>query len=360
MHPEDYIAEFTRRDWQTVTDADPVRFAMIGLGWWTREEAIPAVAESDLCTTTTVVSSTTEKAERVAGKTDTIEHALTYDEFHEGTAADAYDAVYIVTPNALHLQYVETAAELDKHILCEKPMEASVDRAEDLVAAAEQGSGTLMIAYRLHTEPAARRMRDLIADGAIGDPVLVKGHMSQQLLEFVPNPDQWRLNEDLSGGVTVMDIGLYPLNTTRFVLGADPLSTTGNVASVDEVFDDVPDQHASFQLEFPDNVFGAYTASQSAYQSSHLRVTGTEGELLLEPAFYPWTDRELRLSTPEGSMAIEFEQVNQMLEEFEYFADCVRDGRAPDADGQHGLVDMYTMDAIYEAAATGERVAIDP
>jgi xylose dehydrogenase (NAD/NADP) len=358
MQLDGHLAEFTRRDWQTVSGGDPLRIAMIGLGWWTREQAIPAVTESELCTTTTVVSSSTEKAERVAGQTDTIEHALTYDEFHEGAAVDAYDAVYIVTPNALHLDYVETAAAHDKHILCEKPMEASVERAERLVKAANDGAGTLMIAYRMHTEPAVRRLRELIAEGAIGEPVLVEGHMTQQLLELVSDPDQWRLNEDLSGGVTVMDIGLYPLNTTRFVLGSDPTSAVASVDSVDEAFEDVPDEHAAFQLEFPDHVYGVYTASQSAYQSSHLRITGTEGELLLEPAFFPWTDRELRLSTDDGRTTIEFEQINQMVEEFDYFADCAIGGHPPDADGQHGLVDVYAMDAIYEAAETGTRVTI--
>jgi len=59
----------------------------------------------------------------------TIDHAITYDEYHDGVAADAYDAVYVCTPNALHLPYVETAAELGKDVLCEKPMEGSLERA---------------------------------------------------------------------------------------------------------------------------------------------------------------------------------------------------------------------------------------
>jgi xylose dehydrogenase (NAD/NADP) len=359
MDPAAYVESFTRRDWQAVEGGGRVRIAMIGLGWWTIEEAIPAVEETDHCETTVVVSSTPAKAERVADGTETIEHAITYDEFHDGRAADAYDAVYICTPNAFHLSYVETAAEFGKAILCEKPMAATVETAEEIVATVADHDVPLMVAYRMHTEPAVRRGRELIREGAIGEPVFAEGNMSQTMLEFIDDPDQWRLKEDLSGGASLMDIGIYPLNTTRFLLDVDPIRASGTTASRSEHFSDVPDEFAAFQIDFESDVWGVYTASQNAYQESHVRITGTEGQLRLEPAFFPWTDRELHLETEHGGTTIEFEQVNQMVEEFEYFADCVISGRTPHADGEHGLVDMYALDAIYEAGETGTTVDIE-
>jgi xylose dehydrogenase (NAD/NADP) len=358
MTLEPYFEQVTRRDWQTVDDAGPVRFALVGCGWWTRDEAIPAIEDAELCETTTVVSSSTEKAERTAGLADTIEHALTYEEFHDGVASDAYDAVYVCTPNGLHLQYVETAAGLGKDVLCEKPMESTVERAQQVVDACEQGGVTLMIAYRMHTEPAVRRARELVADGFLGDVVHVHGDMSQPLLDIIPDPDQWRLDPDLSGGATVMDIGLYSLNTARFVLDADPVAVQATTHAVDEAFSDVPDEHAAFQLEFPGHVVAACTASQSAYRTSHLTVTGTEGRLTVEPAFFNRQDRELRLERGGTTANVEFDQVNQMTEEFDYFADCLLADTEPHADGEHGLVDMRTMAAIYDAADRGERVDV--
>jgi xylose dehydrogenase (NAD/NADP) len=359
MNLTDYVQSFTRRDWQTVENGGPVRIAMIGLGWWTIEETIPAVAETERCETTVLVSSSPEKAERVAAETETVERAITYDEFHDGAAADAYDAVYICTPNAFHLSYVETAAELGKAILCEKPMAATVETAADIVAGADEHDALLMIAYRMHTEPAVRRARELIRDGAIGEPVFAEGNMSQTMLEFIDDPDQWRLKEDLSGGASVMDIGIYPLNTTRFLLDVDPLRARGATASRSEHFSDVPDEFAAFQVDFESDVWGVYTASQNAHQHSHLRITGTDGQLRLEPAFFPWTERKLHLETDDGAATVEFEQVNQMVEEFEYFADCVLSGRTPYADGEHGLIDMYALDAIYDAGETGETVDVE-
>ncbi|XVH33424.1 D-xylose 1-dehydrogenase Gfo6 (plasmid) [Haloferacaceae archaeon DSL9] len=359
MKLEELTDDFGRRDWQEITETDdPIRFAMVGLGWWTREQAIPAVASADLCEATVVVSGDTEKAESVADEVDSVRRALTYDEFHDGTASDAYDAVYVVTPNALHLPFVETAAELDKAILCEKPIEATIDRAERIVEVCDEHDVTLMVAYRMHTEPAVRRARELIEAGVIGDPVFVHGNMSEPILELVPDPNQWRLDEELSGGCAVMDIGVYSLNTSRYLLDADPLRISGAVASVQEEFSDVPDEHAAFRVDFPDHVFAVCTASQNAHMASHIRVTGSEGQLRIEPAFYPWDDRALTASRGGTTIDIAFEQVDQMEEEFEYFAHCLLAGEEPYADGEHGLIDIKALKAVYEADESGEVVSL--
>lgn len=354
----DALSAFDRRDWQAKTDLEPVRFAMVGLGWWTRDEAIPATEDSDVCETTVVVSSDREKGEEVADETGTVEAALTYEEFHDGEATQLYDAVYIATPNAKHLAYAESAADFGKAVLCEKPMEASVERARRMVEACEDVP--LMVAYRMQTEPAVRRARELVADGAIGDPVLVHGNMSQRLLEMIPDPDQWRLDPDLSGpGTSVMDLGIYPLNTARFVLDADPEEVSAFARSTDEAFADVPDEAATFEVRFDDGTLAACSASQNAFRASHLKVVGTEGTVSIEPAFFGHADRGFTLAVEGTSADLEYEQVDQMLEEFDYFAHQVRTGGEIHPDGHHGLVDIEAMAAIYESADQGSSVSLD-
>ena len=350
---------FTARDWQTVDEGGPIRFAVIGLGWWTRDEAIPAIQESQLCETTVAVSSTTAKAQGVAESVETIDHALTYDEFHDGVARDAYDAVYIATPNSKHLEYVDSAARFGKDVLCEKPMEATLQRAEAVVEACRDRDVTLMVAYRMQTEPAVRWARNLVQDGFIGDPVHIHSHLSQRLLEMIPNPDQWRLDPDLTGyGTSVMDLGPYPVNTTRFILDEDPVRVTALAASAGEVFAEVPDETAAFMLTFPDNCFAACTVSQNASQSSRLGIVGLEGELTIEPAFFPHHPREVTVTRSGTTASFEFEMVDQMLEEFDYFADCVLSGRTPDPDGPHGVTDMRIFKAIYDSAASAESIRL--
>ena len=358
MDLDDALADFDRRDWQTETDLDPVRFAAIGLGWWTRDKAIPAVADSERCETTAVVSGGREKAERVADDAD-VPHALTYDEFHDGEATDAYDAVYVCTPNATHLEFAESAAEFGKAVLCEKPMEATVERARRTVEACEAADVPLMVAYRMQTEPAVRRARELVREGAIGDPAIVHGHMSQRLLEMIPDPDQWRLDPDLAGGGTsVTDLGVYPLNTARFVLDADPVAVSAFGHSEDDAFAAVPDERATFQLRFDDGTLAACSAGQNAHESGFLKVVGTEGELIVEPAFRGDAYRGFALEVGDSRMDVEYDRKDQMREEFDYFAHQLRTGGEIHPDGRHGLVDVETIDAVYESAETGSVVEL--
>jgi len=353
----DTLPDRESRDWQTVRDGT-VRFALVGVGWWTQEFVLPAVEASDLCTTTTVVTSSAEKAERVREEYDSVERALTYEAFHDGAASDAYDAVYVCTPNATHLEYVESAAAQGKPVLCEKPMEATRERAESLVEAVDEADGTLMVAYRMHTEPAVRDARALVRDGAIGDPVLLVGENSQPLLEMIPDPDQWRLDPDLTGyGASVMDLGVYPLNTARFVIDADPVSVQASMRSEGDAFADVPDEHAVFSVEYDDGTLASFSSSQNGSDETRLEVVGTDGRIELEPAFH--MDTALSVTVDGETIDVETDEVDQMEYEFDYFANQLLADEPVYADGEHALVDMRALEAIYEAAETGETVAVD-
>lgn len=358
MTLQQYLDGFARRDWETA-DGGPIRLAMVGLGWWTRDRAIPAVSRSTYCETAVVVSGDRGAADDVAASVPTVTHGLTYDEFHDGAATDAYDAIYVATPNAVHLPYVRAASDLGKHVLCEKPMEASVERAERLVEAAAAGGIRLMVGYRMQTEPAVRRARELLDDGAIGEPVHVHGHMTQPLLRLIPDHDQWRLDPQLAGpGTSVTDLGIYPINTARFVLGADPVAVSATMRSSAEAFDRVPDERATFEITFEDGVLAACSASQGAHRSGRFEVIGTDGRLSIDPAFFDDDRRTLVVERAETTAEIDFDPVDQMTEEFDYFADRLLTGAEIGPDGAHGLVDLRVIEAIYDAAASDRRVVL--
>lgn len=349
---------FADRDWRTATDGI-IRLALVGLGWWTVDVAIPAIDQAELCETTVLVSSTREKALEKASAHD-IAHGISYEEFHDGAKRDEYDAVYVGTPNALHLEYVQTAVELGKAVLCEKPIEATEERATTLVETAEAAGIALMCAYRMQTDPAVRRAREWIEDGLIGEPAFVYGNNSQPVLKMIPDPDQWRLDPDLAGyGTSVMDLGIYTINTTRFLLGRDPVRASAEMISEHDAFSEVPDQHAAFMLVLDGEIPLVSTTSQHAQRDTQLKITGTEGQLELAPAFHG----EVRLILARGDVHAEIEHTGfdataEMREEFDYFADRVLTGAPIDPDGRHALVDMATIRAIHEAANSGETVEI--
>ena len=355
----EYVDDFTHRDWQTLDpDAvnEPVRLALVGLGWFTRDWALPGIARSSFTEATMVTDIDPDTVDAVADEHDLI--GVTPEEFRSGSVADAYDAVYVATPNATHFEYIAAAADQGKAVLCEKPMAATVEGAERIVAACEDAGVPLMVGYRMQTDPAVRRIRDLLEDGFIQDVTHVHATMSQTMLaELTGEADQWRLDPELSGGCALMDIGIYPINTTRFVLGRDPIRVSGQTRTEHEAFADV-DEHASFRLKFPGGVEAMCTGSQNAQHASRLELTGTEGRLILDPAFYEREDREVAIVRGGTRMDVEFDSVHQLEEEFAYFGHQLLTDGDIRPDGRHALTDMSVLDAIYESAETGDKVAI--
>lgn len=164
MGLESSIENFTRRDWQESDPDGTVRLAIGGIGAFARNRALPAVETIDDCESTVLVTGSADSSAEIAGEFD-VETVRSYEEFLEGRATDAFDAVNIATPNATHGQYATAAAELGKHAICEKPLETTVQDAQEIVDACEEAGVTLMTAYRLRLEPSSRRTRKLIRDG---------------------------------------------------------------------------------------------------------------------------------------------------------------------------------------------------
>ena len=355
-----YLDDFTRRDWQTLDPDDvddPVRIAVVGLGWFAREWALPGIARSGFTEATVGTDIDPDAVAAVADDHDV--RGVTPEELRSGAVEDEYDAVYVATPNATHLEYVEAAAEQGKAVLCEKPLEATLERSRRLVAACQDADVPLMVGYRMQTDPVTRRLRDLVEAGVVGDVIHVHATMSQTMLgELGGDHGQWRLDADLSGGSAVMDLGVYPLNTIRFTLGMDPVGVSGRTRTDHEPFADV-DEHATFRLEFPGDVDALCTVSQNAQHASRLDVVGTDARLILDPAFYEREDRGFAVVRDGTRTDIDFEQVHQVEEEFAYFGHHLLAGLPFHPDGDHALVDMAALDAVYESAETGQPVTLD-
>ncbi|WP_336343847.1 D-xylose 1-dehydrogenase Gfo6 [Halalkalicoccus ordinarius] len=352
MDLDGYFDAFTRRDWQTIEEGR-IRVAVIGLGGFARNRALPAIRDGRFCETTVLVSGSPEKAEGVANEFD-VERVIGYEEFHAGDASEAYDAVYVATPPAFHEEYAETAARLGKHVLCEKPLATDVSGAERMVEACAEAGVVLMTAYRLRTEPSIRRMREMIADGVIGEPVQVHGGFSSRLLEHA-GPDTWRLDPEIAGGGALMDLGVYPLNTARFLLGIDPLAVQATTSSGAVPFDRV-EKDVAFQLTFPGGATASCTASFDAHPDSRLQVLGTEGQLLIRAPFGGDVSQELVVERGETHTEYTGAPVDEVREEFDYFAHCILAGGDCETDGEDGLADLRTVEAAYESAETGERI----
>ncbi|MFB6127038.1 MAG: D-xylose 1-dehydrogenase Gfo6 [Halolamina sp.] len=348
---EDAVA---KRDWDTNPDGT-VRVAVVGLGGYALEVSLPAIAASDYCEVGAVVSGSPEVRAETAAEHDAV--ALDYEAYDDGVGADEYDAVYLATPNRRHLDGATTAADHSKAVLSEKPVEATPERAAAVVDRCADAGVTLMTAYRMQTDPVIRRLREWIAAGLVGDPIKAFGDFTFPVLAGDRGPEQWRLDDHLAGGGALFDVGVYPLNTARYLLDADPVAVSGTTRSTEPAFDEV-DEHVDFRVEFPAAV-GSFSASFSGQADTRLSVLGTAGRVEVVDAFEPDRDRRVRIE--RGDDVVEFAGLgaDETVEEFDYFAHCVLTGERPEPDGRDGLVDCRTMAAVYESARRDERVEVD-
>ncbi|MGU3538483.1 Gfo/Idh/MocA family protein [Methylobacterium sp. A54F] len=338
-----------------------VGYCVIGLGRLSLEEILPAFGEAKRARVVALMSGSPEKAKLVAEQYGIGPDAVYgYGDWERLKQNRAVQAVYIVTPNALHREHVLAAAAAGKHVLCEKPMAASSAQARDMIAACEAAKVHLMIAYRCQYEPFNREVVRLTRSGDLGKPRMIQAFNGQT----TGLPEQWRLKKGLAGGGALPDIGLYCLNGVRALLGEEPASITAQIQSSpeDSKFREV-EENVSFTLRFPSGVLAQCMTSYGVHEARRLTVHTSLAEIDLENAF-AYRGQRLVVSRPEGKTESRDERQltpkNQFALELDHFARCVQEGRRPRTPGEEGLQDHVLMEAIYESARTGAPVEVGP
>ncbi|GGN40153.1 Gfo/Idh/MocA family protein [Deinococcus daejeonensis] len=332
-----------------------VGFALVGIGKLTAEELIPAARTSEHAYVAALVSGEPDKGQgfaRALGLTDG--DAYTYEQFGELAGREDVQAVYIVTPNSLHREYATRAARLGKHVLCEKPLGVNAEDAQAIVDACREAGVLLMTAYRCQYTPEHWAARDAVQGGTLGDLRLLHSIHAQ----VEDDPEAWRLKRELAGGGPLPDVGIYSLNTLRFITGQEPewVFATQHQPGGDPRFQEV-EASMSALLGFPGGVSATIQTSYAAVKTTSLRAMGEKGSLNMEPAF-PYDGLKVQVSGEGGTHEPTFPEYDQFTLEFDHFAGCIRSGDTPWTPGEEGVQDHVIMDALYESARTGQVVRL--
>ena len=331
-----------------------VGFAVVGLGQIAQLQVLPAFAHAERNARLVALVSSHEEKLRKLGRRYKLKNLYAYDDFEACLALPEVDAVYIATPNTRHLEFAERAARAGKHVLCEKPMEIDEDRCRRMIRACEDAGVKLMIAYRLHFDPANLHAVDLVTKGKIGEPKFFTSDFSQQVEE-----GDIRLREETGGG-TLWDIGIYCINASRYLFQDDPIeafarTTRGHEKRFGEV-----EETASCVLRFPEDRVASFTCSFGAAVTSSYRVVGTKGDLRLDMAYAYSEPREMVITVNGRSTTRTWGEFDQFAPELEHFSECVLENRDPEPDGYEGLADVRIISALYESARLGRPVRIQP
>lgn len=262
------------------------------------------------------------------------------------------DAIYVITPNALHKDQVIRVARAGKHAICEKPMAINAREGQEMVDACKKANVHLLVGYRMHFEPKTLEIIRMRKDGELGKILFFQG-----LTGFrIGDPTQWRLNKKLAGGGAMMDIGIYSVNGARYMVGEEPVWVTAEETKTNfEKFKEGVDETIQFQLGFPG---GAVASCLSTYNMGNLDrffLNGEKGfaELLPSTGYGPIKGR-----TNKGELT--HPHVTHQTVQMDEFSDIILAGKKPivPVDGVEGWKDLKIMDAIFQAVKTGKKVTI--
>jgi predicted dehydrogenase len=331
--------------------------AVVGLGRIAERAILPAFKHSRKARLIALVSGNERKAARLAAKFGASDY-YTYTDYALCLNHPQIQAVFVANPNSQHAEFTERAAAAGKHVLCEKPMATSVDDGQRMIEACRSNGVRLMVAYRKYFDPASLALKKLVKSGKLGRLKIMHSAFMFMLPPRHKNPD-WHLNRRLAGGGSLVDVGIYSVNTSRWLVERDPLEAVANSWTTDpERFREV-EESMGFRLTFPDGLVLQATSSYGAEQSSFLHINGERGWAALNPAFA--FDEERRLFGKIGGRWFEkkFKVIDEFALELDAFADCIRRKRDPEPSGEEGLRDLVILQAIYRSARENRPVPIN-
>ncbi|MGB6200868.1 MAG: Gfo/Idh/MocA family oxidoreductase [Candidatus Acidiferrales bacterium] len=336
-----------------------IGYAILGLGRLATEQIMPAFGRVKHAKLVALISGTPEKARVLAGEYGLPESKIYgYDDFNRIRDDQSIQAIYVVTPNALHHEHVLKCAAAGKHVLCEKPMSATAAEAEDMVAACAKADRKLMIGYRMQYEPHCREVIRMVRSGEAGNVKALTMFNGQNM----GDPAQWRLRKVLAGGGAMYDIGVYCLNSARFVLGEEPIEINARIYTTpgDPRFKDV-EESVYWTMLFPSGVMATCSTSYAMHNTKIFSVQSDIAVLSLEQAF-SYSGLRLYQDRSIGGKGVIAElrigDVDHFALELDHLALCIRDNVKPRTPGEEGLQDMKLIEAVYRSAASGQTVKL--
>jgi len=332
-----------------------VGFAVVGLGAIAQVSILPAFRNAKQASLVALVSRDKKKAEKLAReyKAQAVYGA---EEFGACLENPAVDAVYLATPQSEHLKATVAAARAGKHVLCEKPLAVNTEQSAEMVRVCEECGVQLMTAYRKYYEPSTLELKKLIRSGKLGKIDVISTSFSE--LHVAGKSIAWLLDAKVSGGGPLMDLGVYCVNTSRWLVDEDPMEVNAHSWKKDaKRFRDV-EEGISFQMHFASGLVVQGTSTYSSAISSFLFMQGTKGWACLTPAF-PF-DEERRLMGKIGGKWFEkkFKVADEFAPELDAFATAIRRKRPVEPDGRQGHRDMCILEAIYESARKSGPVSV--
>lgn len=287
-------------------------------------------------------------------------------------ADPAVVAVDICLPHDLHARVAVAATRAGKHVLVEKPLAATLEEADQMIAAADDAGVTLMVAENVWFEPLYRQIRALLDDGAIGEPALVQITRRAYLRESFLRNRRWFLDATAAAGGIMMSGGIHDFEMLRLLVG--------EVESVYALrarqrFQEMEGDDTSVALvrcrsgvtaTLVESFIMKELVTASGPEVHTLRVDGDLGSLTVRRAgdavktIRLFSEREdYRLAGALAAHEIAVPEADTFAEEIGHFLECIRTGQEPITSGRTQRRPLAAVLAAYRSMETGQVVRPD-
>ena len=328
---------------------DKVRWGILSTAAIGVKKVIPAMQKGELSSVTAIASRDLRRAQEAA-KMLGITRA--YGSYEELLADPEIEAIYNPLPNQLHVPWSIKAADAGKHVLCEKPLSITVAEANRLMAARNRNGVKIGEAFMVRTHPQWLRTRALIASGRIGQLRSVVGVFSYF------NRDVANIRNVLDyGGGAFMDIGCYPITTSRFLFGEEPSRALGLIERDPDM---KIDRLSSAILEFPSG-HAVFTCSTQLVPYQRMHFLGTKGRIEIEIPFNAPNDRPCRIFIDDGgdifgdNITTEtFPICDQYTIQGDNFSRAIRENGEVPVSLEDAVQNTAVMEAIFRSAESGK------
>jgi predicted dehydrogenase len=329
-------------------NGNKVKWGVLGVAGIAVKKVIPGMQKGMWSEVTAIASRDARKAQNAAAK---LGIAKAYGSYQVLLDDPEIEAVYNPLPNHLHVPWSIKAAEAGKHVLCEKAISLTVAEAKTLLAARDRCGVKLGEAFMVKTHPQWLRTRELVRKGVIGELRAILGAFSY----FNRDPSNVRNIPEWGGG-GLLDIGCYPITTSRFVFGEEPSRVIGLVERDPEL---KIDRLTSAILDFPSGQ-SAFTCSTQLAAYQRMQFFGTKGRIEIKIPFNAPNDRPCEILVDDGSdvfgAGITTELIptcDQYTVQGDAFSRAIREGSEVPVPLEDAIGNMAAIEAVFRSAESG-------
>jgi predicted dehydrogenase len=329
-----------------------VRFGIVGFGLHAVKRLMPGFSLAKKCRVTALSRRDIHQARQSAAQYNI---ALAFDSVAELCRSPQVDAVLVTTPNALHLADVMEAVEAGKPVLCEKPLAMNAGECRRMVEAARCRKVLFGVAHVFRFNESVRKIRELIAKGAIGRPLFARSEFS--FFADPAHPRTWLYDASLAGAGPIFDVGVHCIDTLRFILQDEVVRVSASAAS-DERSGDV-ESAATLTLEFSRGTLGTVLVSYRAQYRTPLELVGETGVIRAEDALN--VEHPIEIQLRRGDEVVSRQTVSNRLvyaQQVDAFADAI-DGKSQfPIPGEEGWQNQEILDAALRSIRSRKAEAV--